>query len=65
MVDQFSRQCPAIVVVNGPEFTSKTMLGWAEQKGVKLQFIDPGRPTQNAYIESFNGKFRDECLNGH
>ena len=50
---------------NGPEFTSKAMLGWAQQRGVKLHFIDPGKPTQNASIESFNGKFRDECLNGH
>ncbi len=39
------------------------MLCWAQQRGVKLHFIDPGKPTQNAYIESFNGKFRDECLN--
>ena len=54
-----------LVMDNGPESTSKTMLGWAEQKGVTLHFIDPGKPTQNAYIESFNGKFRDECLNGH
>jgi putative transposase len=50
---------------NGPEFTSKAMLCWAEEKGVKHHFINPGRPMQNAYIESFNGKFRDECLNQH
>ena len=54
-----------IVMDNGPEFTSKAMLGWAQQRGVKLHFIDPGKPTQNASIESFNGKFRAECLNGH
>ncbi len=54
-----------IVMDNGPEFTSKAMLCWAQQRGVKLHFIDPGKPTQNAYIESFNGKFRDECLNQH
>jgi len=54
-----------LVMDNGPEFTSKAMLCWAQQRGVKLHFIDPGKPTQNAYIESFNGKFRDECLNGH
>jgi putative transposase len=93
MVDDFSRECPAItvdtsisgqrvtrvldglaeytglpqviVMDNGPEFTSKAMLCWAQQRGVKLHFIDPGKPTQNAYIESFNGKFRDECLNGY
>ncbi len=86
VVDQFSRECPAIVVDtsisgqrvtrvleelaevtglpqvivmdNGPEFTSKAMLCWAQQRGVKLHFIDPGKPPQNAYIESFNGKFR-------
>jgi putative transposase len=57
---------PAVLVLdNGPEFTSKAMLCWAKEKGVKLHFIDPGKPTQNAYIESFNGKFRDECLNQH
>ena len=54
-----------IVMDNGPEFTSKAMLGWAQQRGVKLYFIIPGKPTQNAYIESFNGKFRDERLNQH
>jgi putative transposase len=54
-----------LVLDNGPKFTSKAMLCWAEQRGVKLHFIDPGKPMQNAYIESFNGKFRDECLNQH
>ena len=38
---------------------------WAHEKGVNLHFIEPGKPAQNAYIESFNGKFRDECLNEH
>jgi putative transposase len=38
---------------------------WAHQHGVALHFIEPGKPTQNAYIESFNGSFRDECLNEH
>lgn len=93
IVDDFSRECPAIavdssisgqrvvrvleelsqctglpqvlVLDNGPEFTSKAMLCWAEERGVKLHFIDPGKPRQNAFIESFNGKFRDECLNQH
>lgn len=55
----------ALVMDNGPEFTSKAMLAWAERTGVELHFIDPGKPTQNACIESFNGKFRDECLNEH
>ena len=54
-----------IVVDNGPEFTSAAMFAWARRTGVHLHFIDPGKPTQNAYVESFNGKFRDECLNAH
>ena len=52
-----------LVPDNGPEFTSKAMLKWADRTGVKLHYIDPGKPVQNAFIESFNGKFRDECLN--
>lgn len=48
---------------NGPEFTSKAMDKWAYDNGVKLSFIAPGKPTQNAFIESFNGKFREGCLN--
>jgi putative transposase len=91
IVDDCSRECPAIlvdtsiggrrvvrlmeelkethglpevmVVDNGPEFTSGAFLTWAQNNGVDIHFIDPGKPTQNAYIESFNGKFRDECLN--
>jgi putative transposase len=55
----------AIVADNGPEFTSKAFLAWCESRGVRMHFIDPGKPTQNAFIESFNGKFRDECLNEH
>jgi len=54
-----------IVLDNGPEFTSLAMDQWAHQNKVSLAFIQPGKPTQNAYIESFNGKFRDECLNEH
>jgi len=50
---------------NGPEFTGKAMLTWAHQKGVALKLIDPGKPNQNAYVESFNGRLRDECLNEH
>ena len=55
----------SIVVDNGPEFTSKALFLWAEQRGVRLHFIEPGKPSQNAFVESFNGKFRDECLNEH
>jgi putative transposase len=52
-----------IVVDNGPEFVSNAMDAWVYERGIKLQFIRPGRPVDNAYMESFNGKFRDECLN--
>ena len=48
---------------NGPEFTSRAVEQWAYENGVEWHFIEPGKPTENAYIESFNGKFRDECLN--
>lgn len=59
------RQPLHIVVDNGPEFASKAVDQWAAKRGVSLRFIDPGKPMQNAYIESFNGKFRDECLSRH
>ena len=52
-----------IISDNGPEFTGLVMDRWAYERGVQLSFIQPGKPTQNAYIESFNGKLRDECLN--
>lgn len=59
-----SRGLPEVIVMdNGPEFIGKALDKWAYDKGVKLHFIQPGKPTQNAYVESFNGKFRDECLN--
>ena len=50
---------------NGPEFAGRTLDAWAYAHGVHLHFIDPGKPVQNAYIESFNGRLRDECLNEH
>ena len=50
---------------NGPECCGRAMLTWAHVRGVTLRLIEPGTPTQNAYIESFNGRFRDECLNEH
>nr|BFD66636.1 IS3 family transposase [Bdellovibrio sp. HAGR004] len=50
---------------NGPEFQSKALLEWAYLRGVEVEFIEPGKPIQNAFIESFNGRFRDECLNDH
>ena len=91
IVDDFSRECPAIevdtslpgvrvvrvldrlaetwglpleiVVDNGPELAGQALDEWAYRNGVRLHFIEPGKPTQNAFIESFNGRFRDECLN--
>lgn len=55
----------SITVDNGPEFDGKVLDQWSYRTGVRLAFIRPGKPNENAYIESFNGKFRDECLNEH
>jgi len=91
IVDDYSRECPAIEVDtslggarvvgvlerlseirglpevitldNGPEFSGKALDEWAYRKGVKLNFIRPGKPVENAFAESFNGRLRDECLN--
>jgi putative transposase len=94
IVDDFTRECPAIevdtslpgarvvrvlerlaflrgglpqilVMDNGSEFTGRALDAWANKHQIKLHFVDPGRPMQNAYVESFNGKFRDECLDQH
>ena len=54
-----------IVVDNGPEFSGRLLDAWAYQRAVKLHFIQPGKPIQNAFVESFNARFRDECLNEH
>jgi putative transposase len=54
-----------IAVDNGPEFISKALDAWAYRNGVQLEFSRPGKPTDNAFAESFNGRFRDECLNQH
>ena len=57
------RGCPDMLVVdNGPELRGRDLDRWAYENGVKLFFIDPGKPMQNASIESFNGRFREECL---
>ncbi|MBA7708556.1 IS3 family transposase ISDet2 [subsurface metagenome] len=91
IIDDYSRECPAIevdislggrrvvavleklaeirglpeviTIDNGPEFAGSALDEWAYRKGVKLNFIRPGKPIDNAYIESFNGRLRDECLN--
>ena len=91
IVDNYSRECPAIevdtslggrrvvgvlerlaetrglpeviTIDNGPEFAGRALDEWAYRNGVKLNFIRPGKPIENAYAESFNGRLRDECLN--
>jgi len=91
IVDDYSRECPAIevdtslggvrvvsvlerlaearglpeaiTVDNGPEFTGRALDEWAYRRGVKLDFIHPGKPVENAFVESFIGRLRDECLN--
>jgi putative transposase len=62
---QFGRIPQRIKVDNGSEFISKALDKWAYENRVTLDFSRPGKPTDNAYIESFNGSFRDECLNAH
>jgi len=60
------RGLPGVLVTdNGPEFAGQALDVWTYQQGVQLHFIEPGKPVQNAFIESFNGKMRDECLNEH
>lgn len=54
-----------LITDNGPEFTSKALDRWAYEHCVELQFIQPGKPVQNAFVESFNGTMRNECLNEH
>lgn len=55
----------AIRCDNGPEFTSRHFLAWCEERKIRIIYIQPGRPMQNGYVESFNGRFRDECLNAN
>lgn len=55
----------SIVCDNGPEFTSRALVVWAYERGVELSFIRPGKPVDNAFIESFNGTLREECVNEH
>lgn len=60
------RRLPKVIRTdNGPEFAGRTMQDWAARRGVELRFIQPGKPVQNAYIESFNSRLRDECLSQH
>ena len=67
-IDQASIRCgypKRTRVDNGPEFTSRLFHQWALSRGILIEHIRPGKPQDNAFIESFNGKFRDECLNEH
>lgn len=60
------RQAPrSITVDHGTEFMSRALEDWAYRRGVQLDFIRPGKPVENAFIEAFNGRLRDECLNVH
>jgi hypothetical protein len=64
MRDYAERGAPeSITIDNGGEFAGRDMENWAYANGVKLDFIRPGKPVQNGFIESFNGRLRDECLN--
>jgi len=61
-----SRGLPNVIRTdNGKEFCGRAMVTWAHERGVQLRLIQPGKPNQNAYVESFNGRLRDECLNEH
>ena len=61
-----TRGLPAVIRTdNGPEFAGQALDAWAYRRGVKLEFIRPGKPVENSYVESFNGRLRDECLNGN
>ncbi len=61
-----TRGLPSTITVDhGPEFAGRALDAWAYQQGIKLHFIRPGKPVDNAFIESFNGRLRDECLNEH
>jgi putative transposase len=55
----------SLITDNGPEFTAKAFLFWAEEHQIRIIHINPGKPMENAFVESFQGKFRDECLNLH
>ena len=61
-----TRRLPATLILdNGPEFAGTAVDTWVAEHGVHLHFIEPGKTVQNAFIEGFNGKLRDECLNEH
>lgn len=65
VVQERGERPEAVVVDNGPEFVASVLTKWCQDQQIKLSYIQPGRPMQNGYVESFNGKLRDECLNLH
>lgn len=65
IIVEWGAQPMEIVLDNGPELTSRVLDQWADEHQVQLRFIAPGKPVQNAFTESFNGRLRDECLNQH
>jgi putative transposase len=65
VIGERGAQPEEIIMDNGPELTSRALDQWAYERGIRLRFIAPGKPVQNCYIESFNGRLRDECLNQH
>ena len=60
---KYANDLSRFTVDNGPEFAGKAMDEWAYRRGIKLSFIRPGKPVENAFAESFNGRLREECLN--
>ena len=65
-VDVAEKLIPAERITdNGPEFAGRALDAWAYAQGIRLHFIELGKPNQNAYVERFNGRFRDECLDEH
>ena len=64
-LDELGKAPKAVVCDNGPEPASKAMRFWSERSGAALNFIQPGKPTMSAFVEGFNGKFRDSCLTRH
>ena len=65
VIGERGTQPQEIIMDNGPEMTSRALDQWAYERGIRLRFIAPGKPVQNCFIESFNGRLRDECLNQH
>ncbi len=65
LITSQGRSPRSITVDHGTEFQSRALEDWAYRRGVQLDFIRPGKPVENAFIESFNGRLRDECLNVH